>query len=173
MLEASIFVILPFCMAFAAVSDLLSMTIANRVSLILVAAFLVLAPLTGMDWGQYGMHIAVFAAVLCATFGLFAAGGMGGGDAKLIAATSIWIGYSITLFEYVLVSAIAGGALTLFILWYRGSPLAAYTGGNPLLRHLADKDAGVPYGVALAAGGLLVYPETPLMRWALASVAGL
>ena len=82
MLEASIFVIFPFCMAFAAVSDLLSMTIANRVSLILVAAFLLLAPLTGMDWGQYGMHIAVFAAVLCATFGLFAAGGMGGGDAK-------------------------------------------------------------------------------------------
>ena len=173
MLVALIFVIFPFCMAFAAVSDLLSMTIANRVSLILVGAFLVLAPLTGMDWAQYGMHVAVFAAVLCATFALFAMGGMGGGDAKLIAATSIWIGYSITLFEYVLVSAIAGGALTLFILWYRGSPLAAYTGGNPLLRHLADKDAGVPYGVALAAGGLLVYPETPLMRWALASVAGL
>ena len=172
MLEASIFVIFPFCMAFAAVSDLLSMTIANRVSLILVAAFLVLAPLTGIDWGQYGMHIAVFAAVLCATFGLFAAGGMGGGDAKLIAATSIWIGYDFALFEYVLFSALAGGALTMLILYYRKSPLAVYTGGYSLLRNLADKDVGVPYGVALAVGGLIVYPETPLMQWALARVAG-
>ncbi len=50
MVEAAIFVIFPFCMVFAAVSDLLSMTIANRVSVILIAAFAVLAPLTGMDW---------------------------------------------------------------------------------------------------------------------------
>lgn len=172
MLEAAIFVVFPFCMAFAAVSDLLSMTIANRVSLVLIGAFLVLAPLTGMDWPQYGMHIAVFAAVLSATFALFALGGMGGGDAKLIAATSIWIGFAPELLIYLIYSALAGGALTLVILKYRGSPLAIYTGGNLLLRNLADRDLGVPYAIALAVGGLLVYPETPLMQWALARVAG-
>ncbi len=172
MLEAAIFVVFPFCMAFAAVSDLLSMTIANRVSLVLVGAFLALAPLTGMDWTQYGSHVAVFAAVLSVTFALFAVGGMGGGDAKLIAATSIWIGFSPTLLAYLLYSALAGGLLTILILSYRGSPLAVYTGGNPLLRNLADRDVGVPYAIALGIGGLLVYPETPLMQWALAQVAG-
>ena len=72
MLEAAIFVIFPFCMVFAAISDMLSMTIANRVSLLLAGSFLVIAPLTGMDWSVYGMHIAAGALVLTVTFGLFA-----------------------------------------------------------------------------------------------------
>ena len=56
MLQALIFVVFPFAMAFAAVSDLLSMTIQNRVSVALVMAFAVIAPLTGMDWPAYAMH---------------------------------------------------------------------------------------------------------------------
>ncbi len=89
MLEALIFVVFPFCMVFAAVSDLLSMTIANRVSLVLVATFAVVAPLTGMDWTTYGWHFAAGLTVLIAGFGLFAMGAMGGGDAKLMAATAL------------------------------------------------------------------------------------
>ena len=54
MLEALIFVVFPFCMVFAAVSDLLSMTIANRVSVLLIAVFAIVAPLTGMDWASFG-----------------------------------------------------------------------------------------------------------------------
>ena len=44
MLEALIFVVFPFCMAFAAISDMLSMTIANRVSVVLIVAFTIIAP---------------------------------------------------------------------------------------------------------------------------------
>ena len=77
MLEALILVVFPFCMVFAALSDVLSMTIANRVSLLLVAVFAVVAPLTGMDWSAYGWHFAAGALVLVVTFGLFALGGMG------------------------------------------------------------------------------------------------
>ena len=58
MIEALIFVVFPFCMVFAAVSDMLSMTIANRVSLVLIATFTVVAPLTGMEWTTYGWHFA-------------------------------------------------------------------------------------------------------------------
>src|SRR5690606_28754418 len=100
MLEAFIFVVFPFCMLFAAVSDALSMTIANRVSLVLAGAFVVLAPLTGMAWEDIGLHVAAGAAVLAVTFGLFALGGMGGGDAKLLAATSVWMGFNICLLQY-------------------------------------------------------------------------
>ncbi|TGT92468.1 peptidase, partial [bacterium M00.F.Ca.ET.155.01.1.1] len=88
MLEAVIFVVFPFCMLFAAISDVLSMTIANRVPVLLLATFALVAPLTGMDWATYGGHFAAGALVLAVTFGLFALGGMGGGDAKLLAATA-------------------------------------------------------------------------------------
>ena len=76
-LQRSYFVVFPFCMVFAAVSDLLSMTIANRVSIILAAAFLLVAPMTGMDWSAYLWHISAGILVLCVTFGLFAVGGHG------------------------------------------------------------------------------------------------
>ncbi|TIX80929.1 MAG: peptidase, partial [Mesorhizobium sp.] len=77
MLEALIFVVFPFCMLFAAISDMLSMTIANRVPVLLVAVFALVAPLTGMDWATYGWHFAAGGLVLAVTFGLFALGGMG------------------------------------------------------------------------------------------------
>jgi prepilin peptidase CpaA len=172
MIAAAIFVVFPFCMAYAAISDMLSMTIANRVSVLLVLAFVVLAPMTGMDWQAFGLHLAAGFAVLAVTFTLFALGGMGGGDAKLLAATAVWMGLGMPLMEYLVYSAALGGLLTLLILMYRGSPLAVYTGHNILLRNLADKEVGVPYGIALGIGGILVFPQTALMQWAIAQAAG-
>lgn len=171
MLEALIFVVFPFCMVFAALSDMLSMTIANRVSLLLVAVFAFVAPLTGMDWAAYGWHFAAGALVLAVTFGLFALGGMGGGDAKLLSATAVWMGFSFQLLEYLVASAFIGGLLTLAIVSYRGSALAVYTGRNMFLRHLADGKGGIPYGIALGIGGLVTYPASPLMVWALGRLA--
>jgi len=172
MLEAAIFVVFPFCMVFAAVSDMLSMTIANRVSVILVLAFAVIAPLTGMEWATFGWHFLAGAMVLSVTFGMFAMGGMGGGDAKLTAATAIWMGFNIHLMQYLVSTAFLGGVFTLILLSYRKSPLAVYTGHNMFLRHFADAKAGIPYGVALGVGGLMTYPESPLMVWALERLAG-
>lgn len=167
MLEALIFVVFPFCMVFAAVSDMLSMTIANRVSLILIATFAAIAPLTGMDWATYGWHFAAAGLVLCVTFGMFAIGGMGGGDAKLLAATALWMGFSVELVAYLVYASIIGGVLTLVLVFYRNSSLATLTGTNMFLRHFANEKAGIPYGVALGISGLLVYPATAPMQWAL------
>jgi prepilin peptidase CpaA len=171
MLEALIFVVFPFCMVFAIVSDMVSMTIANRVSLLLVATFAIVAPLTGMAWADFGWHFAAGALVLCVTFGLFAIGGMGGGDAKVIAATSLWMGFTPHLMQYLVYASLFGGLLTLLIMIYRKSPLSVFTGGNMLLRHFANEKVGVPYGVALGLAGLMVYPATPLMQWALSRLA--
>ncbi len=172
MLEAAIFVVFPLCLAFAAVSDLLSMTIANRVSLLLVASFAIIAPLTGMDWQTYGLHFAAMAAVLAVTFTLFAIGGMGGGDAKLLAATALWMGFGMPLAHYLVISAALGGLLTLAILMFRKSPLSVYAGNNLLLRNIADTSVGIPYGIALAMGGFLAFPASPLAVWAFARMAG-
>lgn len=108
MLEALIFVVFPFCMVFAAISDMLSMTIANRVSVLLVATFAAVAPFTGMDWTTYGWHFAAGFLVLVITFAMFALGGMGGGDAKLLSATAVWMGMSMELIQYVFYGALLG-----------------------------------------------------------------
>ena len=98
---------------------------------------------------------------------------MGGGDAKLLAATAIWMGLNIHLVEYLVTSTFIGGLLTLAILVYRKSPLSAYTSHNCFLRHFADEATGVPYGIALGLGGLLTYPDSPLMVWALSRLAAI
>ena len=172
MLEALIFVVFPFCMVFAAVSDMLSMTIANRVSLILLGSFIVIAPLTGMAWTDLGWHLAAGAMMLCVTFGLFALGGMGGGDAKLLSATAVWMGLGLPLLQYLVYGAMLGGFLTLAILYFRNSPVSWYAGRNMFLRHFADESVGIPYAIALGAGGLLTYPDSALMTWALARLSG-
>lgn len=170
MLEALIFVVFPFCMVFAIISDVLSMTIANRVSILLVATFAIVAPLTGMEWSAYGWHFLAGMLVLCVTFAMFAIGGMGGGDAKLLAATAVWMGFSMELMQYLVYGSIFGGLLTVAVILYRGSTLSVFTGGNVFMRHFANEKVGIPYGVALGLSGLLVYPSTPLMQWAFARV---
>lgn len=79
----AILLIPPFCLAFAAITDLMTMTIPNRVSAILFGSFIVIAPIIGIDWQTIGMSLAAGLAVLSACFALFAMNTMGGGDAKL------------------------------------------------------------------------------------------
>ena len=82
----------------------------------------------------------------------------------------MWIGFNLVLVEYLLLAAIVGGVMGVLIIVYRKSPLSALTGTNMFLRHFADDKAGVPYGVALGIGGLMVFPKTALMVWALAQI---
>ena len=89
-------------MAFSAFSDLFTMTISNRVSLLLIAGFAVMAALIGMSCTDVLSHTGAGLAVLAVTFTLFACGWIGGGDAKLAAATALWLGFD-PLMEYLLV----------------------------------------------------------------------
>jgi prepilin peptidase CpaA len=173
MLEALIFVVFPFCMVFAALSDILSMKIANTVPIVLLLTFAVVAPFAGIEWSAYAWHFAAGALVLAVTFCLFALGGMGGGDAKLLAASAVWMGMGNQLLGYLVASTILGGVLTILILSYRKSPLALYTGQNMFLRHFADETAGIPYGIALGVGGLIAYPDSTLMQWAMERLSAL
>lgn len=157
----------PALMAFAAVSDLLTMTIPNKVSLALAAGFIVFAVWAGMSPFAIALHLGASALVLAAAFGLFAAGLIGGGDAKLAASTALWLGFG-TLPEYLLISSAAGGALTLAILSLRSSSLPGFALGWPWLARLHEKKAGVPYGIALAAAALSVYPHSEIWTAALA-----
>jgi prepilin peptidase CpaA len=152
----------PAMMAFAASSDLLTMTIANRVSLILVAGFTLLAVLTGTGASDLLWHVAAAASVLVVVFIFFTRGWIGGGDAKLAAATVLWLGFA-HLVDYLFYASILGGALTLLIIYFRKVPLPAVLVGRPWAEQLHRSDCGVPYGIALAAAALIVYPQTEWM----------
>jgi prepilin peptidase CpaA len=153
----------PALMAFAASSDLLTMTISNRISLILVGGFFALALVTGMNGNQLLWHIGAGLLVLSVTFVFFARGWIGGGDAKLAAATALWLGFD-HLLPYLLYASILGGALTLLLLQFRNLPLPAMLIGHEWAERLHRKHGGVPYGIALAASALLVYPETAWLK---------
>lgn len=163
MLEIVILGLFPAAMAFAAASDLVSMTISNRVSVALIAGFFLVAWLTGMDWADIGRHLLAGAVVLVVAFGFFARGWIGGGDAKLAAATALWLGFS-HLMEYLLIASIAGGILTLVLLQLRTLPMPQVLAKQQWIARLHNFETGIPYGIALAIAGLMVYPDTVYMQ---------
>jgi prepilin peptidase CpaA len=151
----------PAMMAFAASSDLLTMTISNRISLILIAGFFALALASGMSVTDALWHVAAASTVLVVAFGFFARGWIGGGDAKLAAATALWLGFD-HLLPYLLYASLFGGALTLLLLKFRLAPLPPLLARQDWVQRLHHKQGGIPYGIALAAAALVVYPDT---RW--------
>jgi prepilin peptidase CpaA len=153
----------PALMAFAAASDLFTMTISNRVSLALVAGFLVLAVLSGMGLHDMLSHVGAGAAVLAVAFVCFAMGWVGGGDAKVAAAAALWFGFG-HLLNYLVYASLFGGALTLLLLQFRQWPLPYSLAGQAWLLKLHAKESGIPYGIALAIGALMIYPETEWIR---------
>jgi prepilin peptidase CpaA len=153
----------PALMAFAAASDLFTMTISNRVSLLLGAGFLVLAIASGMGPTEIILHIGAGAVVLAAAFLCFAMGWIGGGDAKIAAAAALWFGFA-HLMNYLLYASLFGGALTLLLVQFRQWPLPYALAGQPWLLRLHAKESGIPYGIALAIGALMIYPETEWVK---------
>lgn len=150
----------PVLMAYTAASDLLTMTIPNVISLALLAAFPVAAIMTGMPLVQFGLHLGLGMLVLVVTFGFFAMGWIGGGDAKFAAAAAVWFGPAHGL-EFLVYTSFYGGLLTFGILGFRGLDLPLAVANTGWIQRLHDRHSGVPYGIAIAAGGLVVFPETP------------
>jgi prepilin peptidase CpaA len=149
----------PTIVVYSAVSDLLRMTISNRVTGALALGFFVMALVTQMPLPVIGSHVGAGALVLAVTFCCFALGWMGGGDAKIAAATALWLGFE-HLFSYVAVASVFGGILTIALLKARTLPLPDFAARQPWILRLHSPETGIPYGIALAAAALMVYPET-------------
>jgi prepilin peptidase CpaA len=164
--QSILFVLLPVLLAYACFSDLFTMRISNRVCLFVLALFPVAALASGMALPDIGMHLLAGLAVLAVSFTLFAFGWVGGGDAKLVAATAVWFGFELVL-QFVAVSCLFGGALTLAILFARKHPLPAGLLERPWIAHLHADTTGVPYGIALGIAGLLVLPESAIWKLAI------
>jgi prepilin peptidase CpaA len=79
----------------------------------------------------------------------------------LAASTALWVGFG-QLADYLFIAAIGGGALTLAVLVLRSAPLPAFALGWSWLTRIHDRNSGVPYGIALAAAALVVYPQSEI-----------
>ena len=152
----------PALMAFAASSDLFTMTISNRLSLALTGGFFLLTIVIGMSFSAIGMHLAAGALVLAFAFAFFSLGWVGGGDAKLAAATALWFGFDFLL-DYLIYASLFGGILTLLLIQFRRLPLPGALARQPWILRLHETGGGIPYGIALAAAALAVYPKTGWM----------
>lgn len=166
--SASAIFILPFGLALAAVSDLLTMTIPNRISIVLVTGFLVLAPLTGMPWTEIGMSLVAALAVFGVCFALFAINVMGGGDAKLLTASALWFGFNHSLLAFLVTVGYVGGAVTLIFLLVRSRANSVVAMGIPLPASLVTARK-IPYGIAIAAAGFLTFGQAPIYSLAITS----
>lgn len=126
--------------------DLRSRTIPNGLNLAIALAAIPFWWAVGLPlWPDAALQVGVAALV----FGLFAVafafGAMGGGDVKLIGALALWLPFKAVV-VLLFVMSLAGGVLT----------LAFY------LRHRLARRGGqleIPYGVAIAFGGLWLISE--------------
>jgi len=157
--DLAILLVFPAAMAVAASMDLFTMTIPNRVSLLLIAGFFCLAPFAGLGWPEIANHAITGLVMLAVGIAFFAKGWIGGGDAKFFAATALWMGYE-HLFEYALLASIFGGLLTVAFLLGRYVHLPLFLARHDWIARLHNANHGVPYGIALAAAGLMIYPNT-------------
>lgn len=162
MVELAVLMIFPAAMALAASSDLFTMTIPNWIPLALVAGFAVFAAASGMDAATIATHGGAGLAMLVLGFAMFSFGWIGGGDAKVFAATALWLGWG-QLFEYAVFAGLLGGALALALLAFRSLPLPANVLGQPWIARLHTAGNGVPYGIALCTAGLIVFSRGPWM----------
>jgi prepilin peptidase CpaA len=129
----------------------------------IVATFAAFAIATGMPAGAAGMHVLAGGLALAAGFTLFALGYVGGGDAKLFGAIVLWLGFH-DLLDFAFLVSLFGGGLALLLLSVRRWPMPSALMGQAWLVRLHDDRSGIPYGIALAAGALVLLPHTDFFR---------
>ena|SRR5579864_1767794 len=150
-------------LALAAAWDIASFTIPNFIPLSLIILFACFVVAARLPVEAVGAHLLVGLIGFVVGFALFALGFIGGGDAKLFAATLIWLGFRDAL-DYALIAALFGGGLTLAIISIRALPLPVFLVRHAWIARLHDEKAGIPYGVALASGAFAVLPYTEVFH---------
>jgi prepilin peptidase CpaA len=154
--------VFPALMAFAAAYDLTTMTIPNKLTAAVALAFFGAVMLCRLPASEIAWHLGAGLLVLAVTFAMFAAGWMGGGDAKLAAAIALWLGFA-DLLDYFVLASILGGLLTMALLIARRWPLPAMLARLPWALKLHAPETGIPYGIALAIAALAILPHAQIM----------
>jgi prepilin peptidase CpaA len=142
----TLIVLLAAALVAAAVGDIRTRTIPNWLNAAIALGAIGYWVASGLDpWPDMALRFGVAAAVFALFAGAFALGMMGGGDVKLLAAVALWLPPAGVLFLLVAMS-LGGGALTV-AMWAR----------HKLKR--SGHELEIPYGVAIAFGGLWLIGE--------------
>lgn len=127
----------------AAFTDIRRRQIDNWLNIAIAAGAPLFWLASGLDlWPDVPIQIGMALATFVVLAGLFALGAMGGGDVKLLSALALWLPPTQFL-QMLVVMAIVGGVLTLAM------------GAWHIARRQRDRLA-IPYGVAIAIGGLWI-----------------
>lgn len=157
---------LPILLIFAAVSDIRNLQIPNSIPIAITGLFALGGLSSGLDGWSLGQHYAIGLGVLVAGAGLFAMNVMGGGDVKLLAAASIWFEPT-DLFGLLLMTAIFGGLVAVLVLVMRRfRAVAPFASALPWMAERADDGAtsvAIPYGVAISAAAIYLFPRSPIV----------
>ncbi len=149
----------------AAYTDASIMKIPNWISLVVIALFVVMMPFAWDGFPVLGEHLLVGLTFFAAGFIMFALGWMGGGDAKLLAATALWWTWEDAAIYAVYVGMI-GGVLALILLVGRNyAPARLAT--SAWFYGLFKEEKQMPYGLALAGGALLTLPQSEILKVAI------
>lgn len=147
----------------AAAYDASSMTIPNWISIVLALSYVPVAFIVGLPVVDIIWSVGLGVIALVIGIALFAFRVLGGGDAKLLAASAMWVGLN-GLLPFLLYTALAGGALSLFLLMARKwMPLMPVVVGPQWIQRLLEPKGDIPYGIAIAIGAVFVYPQTALV----------
>ncbi len=150
----------PAVMMCAGIRDLRTMKIPNRLILLLFIGYLAAVPIAGITLPEVAWAAAASGLVFALGLVAFALRWMGGGDVKLLTVAALWLGAA-NVAPFIFYTSIFGAILTLLVLIFRSVRLPASWQAREWVSRLHQRDAGVPYGVAIAAAGVLVYWKTP------------
>lgn len=143
---------------YGAWSDARELRIPNWLSLSLLALFFPAAVSAGLAMEVLTWHLIAGVLMLVLGFALFAAGVFGGGDAKLMSACALWLGWDLLL-PFAVAVVLIGGALSILVILLRKG-----VGMWPdwLVRcaiGLFEPGKAVPYGIAISAGAVILAPR--------------
>ena len=155
--------IVPFAVwAMCALTDITSFKIPNRYVAVLLAAWAPTLLIADVPPSVWVGGLWVGGVLLLCGFALFAAGLLGAGDAKLIAASGLWIGPS-ALMPFLLYTTVIGAVFGIALVQMRRMPLPVAAQSWPWLMALHARERVMPYGVAIALGGMIALPAGALV----------
>ena len=155
--------VMPVLVIIAGLHDLTTMKIPNWISGLLILGFFPAAFALGLPLTEVATALGVGFVALLAGMAMFALRWVGGGDAKLMAAASLWFGLS-GVAPFLLYTALIGGGFCMVLMAARARLQVFALNGPAWVTRLMQPKGDIPYGVAIAVGALLAYPSSPLVQ---------
>jgi len=155
--------IVPVLLLIAGVFDLTTMTIPNWISGLIAASFFAMALMVGLPLIEVFQSLGVALVVLIVGMAMFNFGWIGGGDAKLMTATALWMGWAY-IPAFLLGMCLVGGVVTLALIGVRTIALPKKVSNVGWIARLHSAEEGIPYGIAISVAGILLISDTALFE---------